>query len=214
MSQTTKLHKLIRNVTEWTDDLLSNVEDYLDANCTVREIEQLCELADRAYVVPSNGRSDKRDLLFNLLPLVTPGELLAAWDQVLTERSDRQAQRMAERADLEKPHTDTTLAQVLRLLSPLEIAALYYGHERLLHDIQELQFGEKVPRGLRARVHDAHLYRMRLDGGLKWLASEDSGKARAVATHLAELRDSQAQLAASWITRLLEPPVDTHHNNL
>lgn len=103
---------------------------------------------------------------------------------------------------------------MLRVLTAYEIAVLYYGHERLLHDVQEAQVqrlvdGHKLPPGTRSQVELAHLARMRLDGGLDWLAHDDPVKAKAVATHLAGLPDERARRVADEIhTKLTQPAGD------
>jgi hypothetical protein len=88
MASTTKLHRLLSRAKTWDGDLRYDVEDYLEANCTVQEILRLCVLTAQEHVVPPNDPLNKVELLTDLLPRVSPSELLAAWDELLVERAD------------------------------------------------------------------------------------------------------------------------------
>lgn len=213
MISNTKLHRLLSQVSSWQGDLRYDVEDYLEAHCSTREIVRLYELTEQQHVIPHSDRFDKVELITDLLPRIKPGELLAAWEVLLQERTGRKEQRRADLDALDKPHTDDALADVLRVLSPYEIAVLYYGQDRLLHDLQEAHIaritnGRKPVPGVRSSVELAHLSRLHLDGGLDWLAHDDPKKAEAVAAHLAQFPDERAVQGAASIRRVLVRATD------
>jgi hypothetical protein len=77
-----KLHDLLAT-NQWTDELRNEVVDYLYAHCGIIQVIQLAMIAEHEELT-GNVLYAKRDRLTDLTHLLTPRQLLAAWEELRT----------------------------------------------------------------------------------------------------------------------------------
>jgi hypothetical protein len=76
----TKLHDLLAT-NEWTDELRTEVVNYLYARCGVIQVIDLALIAGHAELT-RRVLYAKRERLTDLTHLLTPRQLLAAWEEL------------------------------------------------------------------------------------------------------------------------------------
>jgi hypothetical protein len=85
-------HHLLGNVSTWTDELRSTVEDRLEAYCTRDQLIKIVDRAGYPYISPQS-RPDpvKAVLVVDITRHMTPAELLRAWERVMHEEAESAA---------------------------------------------------------------------------------------------------------------------------
>jgi hypothetical protein len=81
MLRPTKLDYLLADASEWDDQLRSNAVSYLMNRCSVIHVMALCNAVGQEQL-SSRVFWAKRDRLTDLTHLISPQELLTAWNEI------------------------------------------------------------------------------------------------------------------------------------